>query len=100
MQDFIRKAPVAGAPMALCAALASGSVQADGIDPDADATLRGMCAALAAQTAFSVVSDAATEVILRDGRKVQLAASGTATVNRARGFRFDRRGPFGATAAA
>lgn len=59
------------------------------------------CAALLRdQTAFSVVSDVSTEAILRDGRKLQLAASGTVTVNRARGFRFDRRGPFGATAAA
>jgi hypothetical protein len=78
----------------------AASTRAAEIDPDADAILRGMCQALAAQNAFTVASDASSEVILRDGRKVQLAASGTATVDRARGFRFDRRGPFGATAAA
>lgn len=100
MPTFIRCTAGAAAPLAFCAALVSGLAHAEGIDPDADAALRGMCDALAVQTAFSVVSDASTEVILRDGRKVQLVASGTATVDRARGFRFDRRGPFGATAAA
>lgn len=90
----------AATAVAFTVALTAGAAPAAEIDPDAETVLRGMCAALAEQAAFTVVSDASTEVILRDGRKVQLAASGTATVDRARGYRFDRKGPFGATAAA
>lgn len=85
---------------AIAALLVGAPVWAQEIDAEADAVLRGMCAALTAQQAFSVASDASAEVILRDGRKLQLAVSSTATVDRARGFRFERNGPFGATVAA
>jgi hypothetical protein len=84
---------------AALAALVAAPVWATDIDPDADAVLRGMCAALGGLAAFTVTSDASTEVILRDGRKLQLVATTTAVVDRAAGFRMRRQGPFGAVEA-
>lgn len=89
--------PVATTLVALLATTAR--LAAAEIDPDADATLRGMCAALAALPAFTVTSDASTEVLLSDGRKLQLVATTTAMVDREAGFRMRRQGPFGATEA-
>ncbi len=56
-----------------------------------------MCATLGAMSAFTVTSDAVTEIILTDGRKVHLVATTSGTVDRAAGFRLRRQGPFGAT---
>ena len=81
------------------AAFTAAPAGAAGIDPEADAALRGMCAALAGLTAFTVTSGATTEVILRDGRKLQLVATTTAIVDRGKGFRMRRQGPAGATEA-
>jgi hypothetical protein len=72
---------------------------ADGIDAEADAVLLGICASLADLAAFTVTADASTDVILRDGRELQLVATTTAAVNRAAGFRMRRAGPFGAVEA-
>jgi len=83
----------------IVALLVATSSAAAEIDPDADAALREMCAALGGLAAFTVTSDASTEVILRDGRKLQLVATTTAAVDRAAGFRLRRQGPFGATEA-
>jgi hypothetical protein len=77
------------------AALVAAPVGAAGIDPDADAVLREACAALAGLAAFTVTADASTDMILRDGRKLQLVATTTAVVDRAKGFRMRRQGPFG-----
>jgi len=84
---------------AVMAALVAAPVGAAEIDPDADAALREMCAALGGLKAFTVTSDASTELILRDGRKLQLVATTTAVVDRGAGFRMRRQGPFGAVEA-
>ncbi|WP_333835216.1 DUF2092 domain-containing protein [Rubrimonas sp.] len=84
---------------AVMAALVAAPAGAAEIDPDAEAVLRETCAALAALAAFTVTSDASTDMILRDGRKLQLVATTTAVVDRAAGFRMRRQGPFGAVEA-
>lgn len=84
---------------AVMAALVAAPAGAAEIDPDADAALREMCAALGGLTAFTVTADASTDMILHDGRKLQLVATTTAAVDRARGFRMSRQGPFGAVEA-
>jgi hypothetical protein len=62
------------------------------IEPDAERILRQMSDHLAGLKSFSLVSDASTEIVLRNGQKVQLTASGTGLFDRARGFRFTRQG--------
>jgi hypothetical protein len=42
--------------------------------------------------AFSVTTDVSTEVVLRNGQKLQLSASGSGVFDRQRGFRFRRQG--------
>lgn len=74
--------------------LASAAAAAE-IEPEAEEILRAMSAHLSAQATFSVRSDASTEMILHDGRKVELHAATTAHVDRARGFRLHRVGPLG-----
>ena len=86
-------------PAVMAAMLAAAPAAAADVDPDADAVLRDMCAALSAMTAFTVTSDAATEVLLRDGRKLHLLATTTGVVDREAGFRLRRQGPLGATEA-
>lgn len=81
------------------ATLVAAPVGAAGIDPDAEAVLREACAALGGLAAFTVTADASTDMILRDGRKLQLVATTTAVVDRAKGFRMRRQGPFGAVEA-
>ena len=80
---------------AVLAALLAAPVGAAEIDADAEEVLRGMCAALGGLEAFTITSDASTEVILRDGRKLQLVATTKGVVDRGAGFRFTRQGPFG-----
>ncbi|HEX6015320.1 MAG TPA: DUF2092 domain-containing protein [Geminicoccaceae bacterium] len=65
------------------------------IEPEADRILRQMTDHLAGLKTFAVTADAATEVLLRDGRKIQLTATGRAVVDRKLGFRVERRGPNG-----
>lgn len=96
MRGLTRASNIDGPVAALILATPVGAAQ---IDPDADAAGRDMCAALGGLAAFTVTSDASTEVILRDGRKLQLVATTTAVVDRAKGFRLRRQGPFGATEA-
>jgi hypothetical protein len=62
------------------------------IEPDAERILRQMTDHLAGLKSFSLVSDASTEIVLRNGQKVQLTASGTGLFDRERGFRFTRQG--------
>ncbi|WP_333834987.1 DUF2092 domain-containing protein [Rubrimonas sp.] len=84
---------------ATMAALVATPLGAAEIDPDADSVLQAMCGALGAMPAFRVTSDAATEIVLRDGRKLHLLATTTADVDRAAGFRLRRQGALGATEA-
>jgi hypothetical protein len=62
------------------------------IDPDADQILHQMSDYLAGLGAFSVTTDVSTEVVLRNGQKIQLSASGSGVFDRRRGFRFQRKG--------
>ncbi|WP_051242393.1 DUF2092 domain-containing protein [Stappia stellulata] len=80
----------------LSAFLVAQPLGAAEIDPDAEDVLRGMCEALGGLEAFTVTSAASTEVILQDGRKLQLVATTNAIVDRGAGFRFTRQGAFGA----
>ncbi len=73
-------------------ASSTAPVRAAEIDPDADRILRQMSDHLAGLEAFSVDTDASTEVMLRNGQKVQLNASGSGSFERKRGFRFRREG--------
>lgn len=96
MRGLSRASNIGGPVAALILATPVGASR---IDPDADAAVRDMCAALDGFAAFTVTSDASTEVILRDGRKLLLVAATTAVVDRAKGFRLRRQGAFGATEA-
>ena len=72
-----------------------GGASGADIDPKADSVLSQMTDHLAKLGAFAVTADAATDVLLRDGRKIQLTATGRAVVDRDQGFRVERRGPYG-----
>jgi hypothetical protein len=85
-------APAVIATMALVLACAVAPARAAEIDPDADQILRQMSDYLTGLGAFSVTTDASTEVVLRNGQKVQLNASGSGVFDRQRGFRFRRQG--------
>lgn len=67
------------------------------IDPQADAVLRAMSDYLSAQQKFSLTADASTELVLQDGRKVQLTATSDMTVDREKGLRVERQGALGET---
>jgi hypothetical protein len=85
-----QRIPIALVVVAL--ACAAPPVRAAEIDPDADAILRQMSDHLAGLKAFSVTTDVSTELILRNGQKIQLTASGAALFDRERGFSFMRKG--------
>lgn len=69
------------------------------VDPQADAVLRAMSDYMAGQRAFGLVADASTEVLLQDGRKVQLTATSRLTMDRDRGLRVERQGALGSSVA-
>lgn len=58
------------------------------IDPEADRILRQMSDHLTGLQTFSVETDASTEIVLQNGQKVQMNASGSGVFDRERGFRF------------
>lgn len=62
------------------------------IDPEADRILKEMSDHLSALGSFAIEADVVTEAVLRDGRKIQLLASGEGVMDRDRGFRFARKG--------
>ena len=90
MWRVLDRVPIALVAVAL--ACTAPPVRAAEIDPDADAILRQMSDHLAGLKAFSVTTDVSTEVILRNGQKIQLTASGAALFDRERGFSFKRKG--------
>jgi hypothetical protein len=59
--------------------------------------LRAMSDYLGGLTSFRVASEASTEVLLQDGRKIQLTATGYVLLDREKGFQAERQGPAGAT---
>lgn len=81
------------AVLPLCALVTAASAQE--VEPKADEVLHAMSDYLAGLSTFSVTADAATDVLLRNGAKMQLTATGTLVLDREKGFRVVRAGPMG-----
>jgi hypothetical protein len=82
---------------AVAASLTPPIAMAQEIDPRADEVLRAMSDYLAGLQTFSVTADASTEILMRNGAKMQLTATGDLVIDRALGFRVVRSGPAGQT---
>ncbi len=91
-----RKFPLAGpAAVAIAATLwLGGSLGAAADEADAKRMLKAMSDHMGAQTALSFDFDAILEVVTKDGQKLALASSGSATVNRPDKIRVKRAGGF------
>lgn len=81
--------------LALGASSLTSTAFAQDIDPKADEVLRAMSDYLSGLDSFSVTADAATDILLRDGSKLQLTATGDLVLDREKGFRVVRTGPAG-----
>lgn len=88
-------APVALATTALTLACAVLPVRAAEIDPLADEILRRMSDHLTGLQAFAFTTEVATDIIMRNGQKVQFVASGSGVFDRKQGFHFRRKGVIG-----
>lgn len=66
----------------------------DTIDPEADKILRAMTDNLKAMQTLGVDYDADHEIVTLEGQKIQYSASGSIVLDRAKGFRVTRKGPF------
>ncbi|MCZ4090218.1 DUF2092 domain-containing protein [Sinorhizobium psoraleae] len=66
----------------------------DGIDPEADRILAAASENLKSMRTLSVDYDADQEILTLDGQKIQYSASGSIALDRAKGFRMKRMGPF------
>lgn len=88
---------VNGMIFGLAAALLAAPVMAQDVDPKADEVLRAMSAYMAGLQTFSVTADSSTEIMLADGRKIQLTATSHAQIDRSAGLRMTRDGPRGGT---
>lgn len=86
--------PVAACVGGAMSMLASVAMAQD-IDPAADRVLREMSEYLGTLQSFSVTADAATDILTRDGAKVQLTATSDILLDRDQGFRATRTGPAG-----
>ncbi|MCA1443571.1 DUF2092 domain-containing protein [Ensifer sp. IC4062] len=81
--------------MAVAGSAAAWPVSAqDTIDPDADRILAAMSENLKSMPTLSVEYDADQEVVDLQGQKIQYSASGSIALDRAKGFRMKRMGPF------
>lgn len=80
--------------MLAVSAVAWPALARDGIDPDADRILATMSENLRAMPTLSVDYDADQEIVTLDGQKIQYSASGSIALDRAKGFRMKRMGPF------
>lgn len=87
---------LAALPLILALCATSPATAAD-IDPEAETVLRAMSDYLAQQRTFRLVADASTEILLEDGRKIQLTATSHTLVDRDKGIRVERQGPAGVT---
>ncbi|SEM44433.1 hypothetical protein SAMN04488103_101173 [Gemmobacter aquatilis] len=67
------------------------------IDPKADAVLHAMSDYMSSQRMFSLSAESSTEILMSDGRKIQLTAASEMVVDREKGIRVDRKGPVGGT---
>ncbi|MGF6177168.1 DUF2092 domain-containing protein [Ensifer sp. 4252] len=78
----------------------AGSVMAwpvsaqDRIEPEADRIMAAMSENLKSMPTLSVDYDADQEVVNLEGQKIQYSASGSIALDRAKGFRMRRMGPF------
>ena len=70
-------------------------VLAQKIEPEADAVLRSMSDHLASLSAFRINLSATTEILLLDGRKIQLTGDTKVVADRSKGFRVERNGAAG-----
>lgn len=66
----------------------------DAIDPEADKLLAAMSDNLKAQPMLGADYDADHEIVNLEGQKIQYSASGSIALDRAKGFRVTRQGPF------
>ncbi len=82
-------------PMTVCMLLATSALADTSIDPQADAVLKAMSDYMAGQRIFSLSADASTELLLQDGRKIQLTATSRMTIDRDKGLRVERQGALG-----
>lgn len=73
----------------------ASTATAEEIDARADEILRSMSDYMGSLGSFSVTADASTDILTRDGAKVQMTATGELTLDREQGFRVVRRGPAG-----
>jgi len=71
---------------------AAPAFSADAIDADADKILRSMSAYLGGLKAFSMTADIDTEIMMKDGQKLQLSSSASLVVERPGKFNFRRKG--------
>lgn len=79
----------AGMAMAFGPALAQ-----EAIDPEANKILLAMTDNLKALPALSADYDSDHEIVTLEGQKIQYSASGSIALDRARGFKVTRKGPF------
>lgn len=93
-KGFFRRQSIPAMALVLVGALSTGATAAE-IDPDADQILRKMSDYLAGLKAFSVTTEVSTDLILRNGQKVQFVAAGSGVFDRGQGFRFHRKGMVG-----
>ncbi len=85
----------------LASSLTAGMVMAFGpalaqeaIDPEANKILLAMTDNLKALPALSADYDSDHEIVTLDGQKIQYSASGSMALDRAKGFKVTRKGPF------
>ena len=66
----------------------------EAIDPEADRVLKAMTDTLKALPALSADYDVDHEIVSLEGQKIQYSASGSIALDRAKGLRVTRKGPF------
>jgi hypothetical protein len=71
---------------------AAPAMGAENIDPEADQILKSMSSYLANTRAFSINTDVALELLLKNGQKLQLISSQTLSVRRPAEFRIQYKG--------
>lgn len=81
-------------PLAVICAMAAYPAVAQEIEPDANKILTAMSDNLKGKSALSADYDADHEIVDFAGQKIQYSASGSLALDRAKGLRITRKGPF------
>jgi hypothetical protein len=81
-------------PLAVMAALAAYPAAAQEMEPEANKILAAMSDNLKTMSTLSADYDADHEIIDLEGQKIQYSASGSLALDRAKGLRMTRKGPF------